>query len=439
MFCDFGRLGRLGLAAATACIVAVGADARSLEDELRDLLATHPELKAAEGSLASSQEGVRESRGTLLPNAVVTGDTGREVIDSPGRRDQNLGSSNLTRGRATLTVTQNLFTGFRNQASRRTADLNLDLAQLNLNLTRQTLLFQGVEAYLEVLRQFALVDLARENERTTSEQLALEDERVIRGSGIAVDVLFAKARLQIAKERRVAFEGAQRDAITRYIQVFGRAPELAAMARPRPPSEQLPTGLDGALAIARVDRINLKSSLKNIDVAEQRRRIAKADLLPSIDVVGIANVENNVDAERGVRRDYSILLRLNWEIFSGFATQAAVSRAAFDRAVSQDNAAFTRRGVEEDVALSWQALQTAEERVALLENAVAIAGEVFDARVRLRDAGRETAINVLDAESEGFAARINLAVADFDREVAKYRLLLAIGRLTPASLGLADR
>ena len=95
-----------------------------------------------------------------------------------------------------------------------------------------------------------------------------------------------------------------------------------------------------------------------------------------------------------------------------------------------------RRGVIEQTKLSWQALITAKERLDLLENAVNIASEVFASRKRLREAGKENVINVLDAENEVNSAQINFTSASYDERVAVYQLLLAIGRLTPAYLRL---
>ena len=79
---------------------------------------------------------------------------------------------------------------------------------------------------------------------------------------------------------------------------------------------------------------------------------------------------------------------------------------------------------------------TARERVELLDNAGAIASEVFDARQKLREAGRETVINVLDAQNEVYNARINLTQASGDVLLAIYRVLQGMGRLGPAELGL---
>ena len=57
------------------------------------------------------------------------------------------------------------------------------------------------ECRINVLQQKRLIEMSRLNETNIQNQLNLEDERVQRGSGIAVDVLQAKSRLQLAKER----------------------------------------------------------------------------------------------------------------------------------------------------------------------------------------------------------------------------------------------
>ena len=79
---------------------------------------------------------------------------------------------------------------------------------------------------------------------------------------------------------------------------------------------------------------------------------------------------------------------------------------------------------------------TARERLGLLENAVNIASEVFESRKRLREAGKETVINVLDAENEVSNAQINYTSAAYDERLAVYQLLRAMGRLNIANLGL---
>ena len=65
-----------------------------------------------------------------------------------------------------------------------------------------------------------------------------------------------------------------------------------------------------------------------------------------------------------------------------------------------------------------------------------IASEVAQSRRKLRAAGKETVINVLDAENEVNNAQINFTTASYDEKTAAYQLLLALGRLDPLSLNL---
>ena len=95
-----------------------------------------------------------------------------------------------------------------------------------------------------------------------------------------------------------------------------------------------------------------------------------------------------------------------------------------------------QRQVVRQVRLSWQALLTVRQRLELLENAVNIASEVFALRQALREAGKETVINVLDARSEISNAQINFTAAAYAERIAVYQLLLAMGRLNPAHLKL---
>ena len=219
--------------------------------------------------------------------------------------------------------------------------------------------------------------------------------------------------------------------------MFGHAPDIDELIDPVPPVERLPTELEAAIDLGLRENPAVGNSDATIEVVRERRRAIRAEYLPTFDMVGTANQENNNNAVIGTRRDYSVILQATWDLFTGFSTQANMTQAAFDYGASKDNYAFVVRKVVEQVRLSWQALLTVRERMELLENAINIASEVFDSRQKLREAGKETVINVLDAESEIFNAQINFTAAAYDERVAVYQLLLAMGRLNAQNLELA--
>ena len=424
-----------GLVLAAALCAPQAVRAAPLEIELARLITNHPNILAARNTLESNRQGIDVAKARRLPTLSMTGNAGREFIDSPSTRSSGAKSIE-NKNVATFTLSQNLFDGYATRTAIHIAELNEHLARISLEGTRQNTLFQGVRAYITVLRQMRLLGITIESEGRIQRQLNLEDERVRRGSGIAVDVLQAKSRLQVAKERRVGFEGQLRDAMSRYQQVYGFPPNLEDMYDPRPPVNAVPSELDRALAIALVENPAVREAGTSIDITRQREVEAKSGLYPTIDLEGEFNMEQNNGGVLGTRRDYTIGFQADWELFSGFSTRSSTLRAAYDTAANHNKLQAAARTVEEQVRLAWQALETARERVILLENAVNIASEVAQSRRKLRAAGKETVINVLDAENEVNNAQINFTTASYDEKTAAYQLLLALGRLDPLSLNL---
>ncbi len=430
------RPSSLVCSALAAVLLATGPGwAASLNEELVFLLTQHPRVKSAQRDVLGSAEGLRGAVAGYYPQLSIDANYGLEYTDSPARRQQGSRPSRLWRDTRGMTISQGVFDGFRREANVEGARINRVLSGLALETTRQGLSFDGARTYVDVLRYARLVELAFNNESTVQRQLNLEDERVQRGAGISVDVLQAKARLQTAKERRVQFEGQLREAVARYMQLFGHEPSPGIMEDPVLDQAALPKNKDEAIKRALSDSPQIAFSGRQVDFQETRRDAAAADYYPRIDLVARGVKEDNIDGVEGERTQWSILVQGRWQIFNGFQTQAAVAEASYRSAASRDNLLAVTREVGQEVEAAWNELQTSKERTELLENAVNIAAEVFDQRRRLRDTGRETALNVLDAENELYNARINLVGATFDARRAAYRLLQAMGELTPKTLG----
>jgi adhesin transport system outer membrane protein len=414
------------------------ASAETLEQALSGLLQSSDRVAAAQMNLQANTEGIGEALSAYYPKAAISGDVGYEYTDSPSLRDDGIDHFDTDREGVALTITQNVWDGWRREAAVDVARLNEQVASLSLGATIQDVLFEAITAYHEVLRQTRLIEIAKSDEENLQTQLQLEDERVQRGSGITVDVLQAKSRLQLAKERRVAFEGRLKDAVARYQQVYSTAPNVAGLIDPIPPMGMLPADVDTAISMALDENPAVNASARGIDIAGQERIAARSDFFPRFDLVGSAGYDQDVDGVEGYRENYSIVLRMTWEFFSGFQTQSRVKRAAavYNQRMSEFN--DTGRRVTEEVRLAWENLQTSKERVELLQNAVNIAEEVYAARQRLREAGQESSINVLDSLSELKTAQINFVDASYNARISVYRVLRAVGHLRPQDMGLDD-
>ncbi|MFT6556760.1 TolC family outer membrane protein [Sneathiella sp.] len=426
---------RIGVGVAvlsTALVSGSDAIADSLQEDLKYLLENHPKLTAGKQNIVSAEKGIDAAYSGFLPKVSINGDAGWETTDNrslDGRYDTD-------RYKAGISVRQNLFQGQRTTADISSAETQKNIADVELSFVTQQLIYEGVVAYLNVERFQFLDLLARDNEDTLKKQLRLEDERVQRGAGIEVDVLQAKSRLQRAIERRVAFQGLLKEAKARYLQVFGKPANNVGVFDAVPPLEKMPTTLDDGLLRAVETNLQIRSVKLQVENTEYQKIQASSDYYPSIDAVARYDWERDVDGTKGTEKSFFTGLELNWEIFSGFLTDARVGQAAARHSGSLASLQFAKQKVEEEVRIAWDALETARKRENLLKNAVNIAAEVFVARQRLRDGGKETALNVLDAENEFYNARIAQVGATYEARAAVYRVLLAIGELSPENLEL---
>jgi outer membrane protein, adhesin transport system len=146
--------------------------AKDLPTALTELLKSHPRIQEAEKQALAAGQDIRDADSGFLPKVSVTGDAGIETIDSPSRRDVTPEHSNMRRDSSTLTLTQNLFDGFATSSQSTIASLGQTRAEANLETVRQAVLFDGIAAYLDVLRTTELLKVAARNERTITTCLA---------------------------------------------------------------------------------------------------------------------------------------------------------------------------------------------------------------------------------------------------------------------------
>lgn len=135
-----------------------GAGANPLEKELASILVDHPQIQGAIKNIEAARYGIERARGPMFPRITVTGDTGPEVVDSPATRASEYGSevarTHIIGG---VTVTQNVFNGFLTTTQLRTAAINKALTEVTLRGTTQQVLFEAIQAYVDVLKQKRLI------------------------------------------------------------------------------------------------------------------------------------------------------------------------------------------------------------------------------------------------------------------------------------------
>ena len=401
--------------------------ANELQGELRHLRENHPLLRASEFALEAAEERRKASYSEYFPKITVTADKGDEKITTKSLVAEPE-PTDYERKRWGISIEQNLYNGGKTRAGVSVAELDKEIKDVERRSVSQDVTLEALIAYLQVLRNRLLIGLAEANEAITLTQLEMEQKRVQRGSGIAVDEMQASTRLQIVRERRVFYEQGMRDALAAYEQVFGREPDLTRIqdldnfvsALPLELQQAIETGLNS----------NPKLLLTNLQAERAQKTISveRASYYPSVDLVASQNRDTKVGGILGKDED-SIILKFSWNFMTGLETYRRTQAASFDYFESQEREKNTARRTTESIRLSWNQYQKGLERLKLLEEAARTSKKVMEGRKKLRDAGKETVLAVLDAEVEYFGVLANMVNAMADARLGSYRLLHALGAI----------
>lgn len=424
----------------------LSANAKPLQTELDHLMSSHPLIRAGSMAIDSSKARGESVKASLMPRITISASKGNEQITTQSYLPDanyylgNAGTgpeqfSDLNGSKVSLSMESPLYAGGKNVARVTSAFLDQDISNINLSATTQDVLLEGITAYLQVARYKMLIELTKENEKSTQRQLELERKRVEAGGGVEVDAMQAKTRLQIVRERRVFYNQGLRDVMANYEQVFGHAPNFSSFQALGMFDSALPFSLDEAMNIGMNNSPRIRAAALQVDKADQQVAITKSQLLPKVDLVMNKSKDLNKNA-LAFRDDFYIGVRMNWSINLGREDFYSLDAAKSQRSEQYEKSINARNKSAESIRIAWNQLINGRERLDLLADAADISKTVMEDRKKLRDAGKETALSVLDAEVEYYGVLANKINAMFDTRIGSYRLLATMGKLTPALIGL---
>ena len=413
--------------------------AADLQSELIYLRDNHPMLRATSFAVTAAEKRETAAKAGWFPKVDVATETGSEkIVTTPyasGQPSSTPQSTDLQRKKQAVTVTQNLFNGGRTLATTNVAKIERQMKDADRSATSQEVLLEAITAYINVLKNKMLISLSEINEETTTRQLEMEKQRVERGGGVIVDELQAATRLQIVRERRVIYEQGLRDAVSSYEQVFGKSPDLKLFEDVDIIKPRMPASVDVATDDATENNPRLAAARLATERAYRLISMENAGFMPNIDLVGTHNRER--DAGQLYRKEEdSVLVKMSWNIFAGRETISRAQAASYDYRESAEKEKNVNNKTKESVRVAWNQYKKGLERLELLESAVKTSQGVMRGRKRLRDAGKETALAVLDSEVEHFGLLANKVNAAMDAKLGSYRLLSALGKLDIESLNL---
>jgi TolC family type I secretion outer membrane protein len=410
-----------------AILAPIQAHAETFKEMLEQVLPGHNRVRAAIADVDGAQNLTEVARGSWYPTANFTGEYGYEKENKP--------SGSLDTGmyfkKYEATVRQLLWDFGAANASIDRAEIAQAQAEATRAGAKQSLILDGLTAYINLVRTSQQTAFARESESNIRKQTGLEEARVQRGSGLSTDVLQAKTQLAGAEAGRVTAEGALDNSRNRFRALFGRDPaKVTTLATPPVPTDLLPLSLSDAINEARRNNIALKIAQMTADMARKSAEATKASqLFPRVDLVGEARDKLNYAGTAGNQSELVGKVQVTYPLNLGFTAINSLRAADSNVVAAESRLADTRDLVEEQVRNAWENLATQKARADYLKNQSNIANEFLELARKERKLGTRSLIDVLAGETALINANSSAASADADVAIAAFTLLSTLGNL----------
>jgi outer membrane protein len=411
---------------------------RTLAEALAATYANLPVLQAERAKLRATDENVPTALAGWRPTVIVAGTTGYGDGFARAYSNQLHGFLNTqtTRlvGTAQTTVTQNLYTGGRIQATVNKAKNQVYAERATLLAQEQTSFTNAVQAYVGVIQAKQLLALQINNEQVLAKQLQATNDRFRVGEITRTDVAQAEAALEGARATRETAEGNLATARSTFVQVVGFYPP-ENLVEPQPLNLPIKSEQD-ASQLASTNNPNVITALFNEAAAKDAVDAAFAALLPQVSLQGQVFQQNNAGARSTQDNGYQVLGQVSVPVYQGGAEYSAVRQARQSQQQAQRLIDDARRTAVQNGVNAWDTLIAAKAsadstRAQIRANEVALEGVEREAIV-----GSRTTLDVLNAQQALLNSRVTLVQNLAQVITASYQVASAIGRLTARDLHL---
>jgi outer membrane protein len=417
--------------------------AETLEEALADAYLANPVLNAERARLRAIDEQVAFAKSGLRPNISGSADTNyvNQNSDTRGSNAFAFGTGGLTTDGVThphgysVQLSQPLFEGFQNLNAVREAKATVQAERETLRSTEQTVLLDAATAYVNVVRDQAVVRLRENDVSVLTEQLKATRDRFDVGEVTRTDVAQAEARRSEALATLAVAQANLKSSRAAFEQVIGHPP--GALVTPPSIRHLLPQTLDVAMTLGDGENPVILAAVYNEEASLYTVEQIMGELLPQVTLQ--AQYQKRFDESKFINEveTTTVTGRVNVPLYQGGGVAARVRQAKETNNQLKREVEDARLRVHADVIANWGILQSSGPAISSAEAAVK-ANKIALTGVREEEkVGQRTTLDVLDAQRELLNSQIGLVSALRDRVVAEYSLYAAIGRMDAQTLGLS--
>ena len=393
--------------------------------------------QSARAQYEAARHRAEQARAGLLPSAALSASRSETQQDT---RTTSSSQREFGTGSASLSVSQPLYRPA-NLAAFEQGKRQADAAQAQLTASSQDLIIRVSQAYFDVLSAQDTLAFVRAQKAAVSEQLASARRNFEVGTATITDTREAQARFDLVQAQEIAAENDLRVRKLALDTVTGRTdakplPLATPLALPAPE----PSDVNAWVQQAEEASPSIRQARLGLEVARLETDRAKAGHLPTLDLNASRGYGRNLGGTALSSTDSRTLstqvgVTLSVPLFAGFATQNRIRETLSLEEKAQADLDNARRTVAQATRTAYFGLVSGTSQVRALEAAEASTESALDANRLGYQVGVRINIDVLNAQSQLFQTKRDLAVARYNVLLGQLKLRQANGSLKPEDVG----
>lgn len=406
--------------------MAFGQAAFSINDALKQAIATHPGVGEAAANRRATESELRQQQSTLLPQVRVEARAGPErfnqqVVPAP------LGNDTWRNGRdVSIVGRQLIFDGFTslNEIWRQSARVNAAAARVHERT--ELLALDAAEAYIDVIRYTRLITIAEDNVRVHRSLFGNVQARFNGGRAGEGDLEQTRERVENAVATLAGFRQSLDEARAKYRKSVGLEPfNLRNPGR----LAGLPRTKDESLAVAIKFNPTIQAAEADARAAKYAFRSTSGAFVPNVYLEGRAASGIDANSYVGKREDVSGKVVVSWDIFRGGQDAWRRSEMAERYVEGTMRHARLQRDAVESIDKAWAARTLTADRIAALQRQIASDRKVIVSYQKEYELGQRSLVDLLNGQNQLFNGFVSLVSSQSVAVFADYQLLAAMGGL----------
>lgn len=416
-----------------ATVISSAANAQTIMEALGEAYNTNPTLQASRAYLRSVDENVAIAKSGYRPNVALTGSYSDASVDS----DIKAMEQDTKQKAIAARVSQPLFRGFQTVNTVKAADSTVKAEQSNLANVEQSVFIDASTAYLDVVRDTAIVNLQKNNEQLLKKRLDETFERFNVGEVTRTDVSQSKARYSRAKSDRINAEGNLEASKAVYIRVIGSAPQK--LSEPKDIKTFVPTSISDAIDYARTNNYTIKQAKGYLSSQTYTVAANTGALLPQVSLDGVASkTKGEIDTYSNDTTTDNLEWSVNMTVplYDSGESRAKIRQSKYKKWQVQEEVLVAERQAIADVTSSWEYMVANQSVIVSIKDQVKANEIALDGVQKEEALGNRTILDVLDAYQELLNSNVEEVKARRNYYVSTMQLLLSMGKLTAQDLKL---